>query len=147
MFLRLPPYALYKGMTGWYYQPMQYDQINHHLNDPLHMGGSLLETVPDALSMEDPQSKTCCGALMCFGCVYCMDFFCTLPTMMAVEGDDTRAYDLRRLPFYEACWPCMRGALCCGLRDEDQLRVISSAYACPWPSCQGGICGYIFKWL
>ena len=118
--------------------------------DPLHVGGRLLETVPDALSMKDPHSRTCCGALTCFGCVYCMDVFCTLPTMLAVEtidDDDRRAYDMRRLPFYEACWPCMTCALCCGLKNEDELRAISDAYACPWPSCRGGICGFIFSLL
>lgn len=114
---------------------------------PLHMGGRLLETVPDALSMKDQQNRTCCGALSCFGCVYCMDVFCTLPTMVAVEENDTRAHDMRLLPFYEACWPCMRCALCCGLQNEDELRVISNAYACPWSSCQGGICSYIFNLL
>ena len=118
--------------------------------DPLHIGGSLLDTVPDALSMRDPQSRTCCGALTCFGCVYCMDVFCTLPTMLKIEtvdGDETRAYDMRRLPFYEACWPCMRCALCCELQNDYELRDISDTYACPWPVCQGGICGRIFALL
>jgi hypothetical protein len=115
--------------------------------NPLHMGGRLLDTVPDALSMKDPHSRTCCGALTCFGCVYCMDVFCTLPTMREIEEDETRAYDMRRLPFYEACWPCMRCASFCHLQNEYELRDISDEYACPWPSCQGGFCGMIFSFL
>ena len=117
--------------------------------DPLHIGGSLLDTVPDALSMRDPQSRTCCGALTCFGCVYCMDVFCTLPTILKIEtfdGDETRAYDMRRLPFYEACWPCMRCALCGG-SEADDLREFSDDCICPLPACRGGICGYIFSLL
>ena len=125
--------ATYKGCASHPPEKMQH---------PLHMGGRLLETVPDALSMKDPQSRTCCGALSCFGCVYCMDLFCTLPTMRLIEEGDY-AYDMRRLPFYEACWPCMRCLLCSGLQDADELRTVSSEAACPWPSC--GICDYIFE--
>lgn len=112
--------------------------------DPLHMGGHLLETVPDSLLIEDPPSRTCCGALTCFGSVYCIDIFCMLPTMQQIEHDD-RVYDMRLLPFYEACWPCMRCCLCSGLQTAEELRTVSNAAACPWPCC--GICNYFFTMI
>ena len=97
----------------------------------MHYAGALLETVPEHMQMNDPQTRTCCGALTCFGCVYCVDIFCMLPTMRQIEiGDE--AYDMRLLPFYEGCWPCMRVARHRGV-DDAQLREISNFAKCPWP--------------
>ena len=94
------------------------------------MGGRLLETLPVAIGVDDPQSRTCCGALSCFGCVYCMDIYCTLPTMRQIETGE-EAYDMRLLPFYEACWPCMSLARRSG-REDSELRSISHWAKCPW---------------
>ena len=104
------------------------------MQGPMHMGGRLLETIPEHLGIDDPQSRTCCGALSCFGCVYLIDIYCTIPTMRKIEaGDD--AYDMRLLPFYEACWPCM---LCAHYRETPTmvLRGVSSLAKCPW-DCYG----------
>ena len=55
------------------------------------------------------------------------------------DGDE--AYDMRLLPFYEACWMCMCLAQRAGT-EQTRLREVSNWAKCPWDFC--GIFEYAF---
>ena len=93
----------------------------------MRIAGSMLNYPPDQLHIyRDSDDRACCAACECFSCVYLMDILCTVPTMRAIEEGENR-YSLLNLPFYEACWPCMRVALACGVSKET-LREKSAAF-------------------
>ena len=101
---------------------------SYHFN-PLTMGGSALEYLPDQLGMKDSRKRMCCGAMECFGCAYAMDVCCTIQVMTRIEKG-TDKYSMQYLPFYEACWPCMGIAHFGKCAHGDRLRSISKYFKC-----------------
>jgi hypothetical protein len=101
----------------------------------LQMGGAALSVAPDALGMVNPDSRMCCGAGTCFGCVYVMDVCFAMPVMRRVETDEHEQFSLLRLPFYEVAWPCMGLMLCLGT-SQKKLQRVSNSFLCPWTCCR-----------
>ena len=128
------------------HQQAQYAPLSlNGFKDPLKSAGHVLEIIPDRIGMVDSERRMCCGALECFGCIYTMDLCCTIPTMRRIEPPKER-YNMLRLPFYEACWPCMCLASCIYPDSIPGLRIISDMFVCPWGSlwCEKN-CNGIFK--
>jgi hypothetical protein len=107
----------------------------------LQMGGAALSAAPNALGMENQNSRMCCGAVACFGCVYVMDVCCAMPVMRRVEADEHEQVSLLRLPFYEVAWPCVGLMLCLGTPPKETLQRASNLAICPWTCCKlvGGV--------
>ena len=68
--------------------------------------GRALNTIPDALDMQDADERTCCTAASCLGVCYTIDVCCAIPTMAETE-EGFNKWSLPLFAFYECCWPCM----------------------------------------
>ena len=90
--------------------------------------GRALNTIPDALDMQDADERTCCTAASCLGVCYTIDVCCAIPTMAETE-EGFNKWSLPLFAFYECCWPCMG---CLGLMGvpTERLREIREE---AWP--------------